>query len=194
MRSELMLTRNDLRNLRYLIYVKLRNLLSSARSEFRRFRRKLRAGTLFAKPQPLTPSLLLPLIRNTFPTSIRGSIATEFAKEVEELGAKIEEPFDELVITGGPAHDFVRGFVALPWRLVRQTGKISRYETQAMGFKYIESSKVVDQLWPSWRVDLPDAKRHAWEAQIRAFEATQRMLKGVEEINACLHEAMQTLQ
>jgi len=83
-----MLTKNDLRNLRYLIHLKVREAFSSIRFNFKQLRRKLKAGILFAKPQPLTPQGMLPLIRNTFPTLMAGKIFSEFPIEADKLGKK----------------------------------------------------------------------------------------------------------
>ncbi len=186
-----MLTKNDLRNLRYLIHLKVRKAFSSIRFKFKQLRRKLKAGTLFAKPQPLTPQgmLCLPLIRNTFPTLMAGKIFSEFPIEVDKLGKKIITPFDEIVIDGGPSHDYVRGFIDRPWKLLHQTGEIESYENSHLSFKRINSSVVLDSLLPAWRVDLPSKVREKWEKRIQDYFNTE---KG--EINACLHEAMQTLQ
>ena len=164
-----MLTKNDLRNLRYLIHLKVREAFSSIRFNFKQLRRKLKAGILFAKPQPLTPQGMLPLIRNTFPTLMAGKIFSEFPIEADKLGKKIITPFDEIVIDGGLAHEYVRGFIDRPWKLLHQTGEIKSRENSYLSFKRIDSSVVLDRLLPAWRVDLPVKVREKWEKRIQDF-------------------------
>ena len=175
-----MLTKNDLRNLRYLIYTQINRKSMDAKSIFRRLRRKVKKAVKERKiPQPtlLTPEAMIPILRNPNykPTLIAGTLFTEFAKEKSTLGEKIETPFEEIFIDGGPAHDFVRGFIDRPWRLVKQSGTSSQFEKGVVGFKHVEKTEILDQLWPKWRIDLPEKKRQEWQKIIDRYQESKNV-------------------
>lgn len=196
-----MLTKNDIANLRYLIWCYFNRRYHSSRSTFRRLRRRVKYAVKNGHfPEKLDPKdphylekVMFPIVRNTFPTSIKGEIMSEMPIKIDP--AKVtKEPYEELVIQGGLVHEFINGFTHHQWKLVYNKGVREKREGSGIVFAVVSESRVIDALWPSWRVDLPESKRHKWEAQIRAFDATQRMLKGVDEINASLHEALSSLQ
>lgn len=175
-----MLTKNDLRNLRYLIYLRITRKSMNARAVIKRLRRKVKKAIKEKRPPqstPLTPEVMLPILRNPNykPTLIAGTLFSEFAMEKSTLGEKIETPFEEMFIDGGPAHDFVRGFIDRPWRLVKQSGTSSRFEKGEIGFKYVEKTEILDQLWPKWRVDLPEKKKQEWQKIIDRYQESKNV-------------------
>jgi len=176
-----MITKNDLWNLVFLIASRLQQRRMEANSVLRRIRRKtkkaIKNGYWPKTDSVPTPELMLGVIRNTFPTSVRGQFVSEFAKEVSSLGNQTVTPFDELVIQGGAVHEFGRGFRDRPWQLVHQTGTISHYENSEHSMKVIKTSKVVDRLRPTWRVDLPTKIREKWMSVIDAHNIQQNAEK-----------------
>ena len=188
-----MLTKNDFTNLRYLIGSRIHQKRMDARSVFKRLRRKVKRAVKERKwPEPtaLTPDAMLAIVRNKLPTQIRGQLATEFAKEMskQELGKEIIIPFDEIVIQGGPAHDFIRGFIDRPWQLVHQTGVSRKYENATLGMKFVTTSKVIDRLLPTWRVDLPAKKRAKWQSIIDCYLTQQHSKELDKKINQMLQQ------
>ena len=169
-----MITKHDLRNLKWLIYSRISHKVRCLEEDPRTLKRKAKRGVLFKKQKPLSlEEVMLPVLRKTFPTMVRGEISSEFAMESDEkLGKKIDTPFNEIVIDGGPAHEFGRGFIDRPWRLIQRTGYVSRFEkSQGPSLKFIETTRVLDRFLPAWRIDLPAKRREEWQKKIDAHDA-----------------------
>ena len=48
--------------------------------------------------------------------------------------------------------------------LVQETGEQDVCNVPKFGLKIVQHRRVLEKLWPSWRVDLPEKTRARWQA------------------------------
>ena len=172
-----MITRADLNNLGYLITKHLdEKILSPLRFHIRKARRWANYlathGRLPPKRKALkdmtVEDIFFPIIRNSHPSSIAGQLFVDWPMkkpEPEEKVTRLERvPFNEISISGGWRHTFGQGFSYASWMLVQETGEQDVCNVPKFGLKIVQHRRVLEKLWPSWRVDLPEKTRARWQA------------------------------
>ena len=116
------------------------------------------------KENKITPETILPVIRKTYPSKVSAEIITEQPLPPIEY----KEPFEQLTIDGGWIHDFVRGYIFVPYRLVRNEVQYPKEEDKDSIF-HLVITKELEELDRAETEEEYEKVKDKWQKMIDNF-------------------------